>query len=289
MIDAKRTPTEFNTRVFPTWCPGCGDFGIWGALKQALINQNLEPHSIVIVYGIGCSSNMANFVNTYAFHGLHGRPVPVAEGVKMANHGLPVIAVSGDGDAYGEGLNHFMHAMRANQDITYIVHNNQIYSLTTGQASPTTEQGTETKSTPTGLIEVPINPVGLGVTVGASFVARGFAGYIDHLAGLIEQAMKHKGFSLVDVLQPCITFNHVNTHAFFRKRVVKLEEQGHDPTNAEQAWKRSREWGKTIPIGVFYTNDRKSYQENLPQLAQTPLVGQPIDDIDISPLCDTYR
>lgn len=282
-------PSSFNTPKFPTWCPGCGDWGIWGALKQALVNAGLKSHEFVVVYGIGCSGNMANTINAYGFHGLHGRPLPVAEGIKLANHGLPVIAISGDGDAYGEGLNHFMHAMRGNQDVTYIVHDNQIYGLTTGQTSPTSSQGTKTKSTPEGVIEVPMNPLRLAITTGATFVARGFAGYIDHLTDLFEKAIVHKGFALVDVLQPCITFNHVNTHDYFRQRVRKLDEEvGYDPTNATMAWERSRQWGDTIPIGVFYTSERPAYHEGVKALAQKPLVAHDINTIDISPILDGY-
>jgi len=290
MTPTTRRASEFNTVHFPTWCPGCGDFGIWGALKQALINLDFQPHEFVIVYGIGCSGNMANFVNAYGFHGLHGRTMPVAAGIKMANHKLPVIVIGGDGDGYGEGLGHFLHAMRANHDITYIVHNNQIYGLTTGQTSPTSVQGFETKSTPTGVLEQPINPLGLAITAGASFVARGFAGHIDHLTALIEQAVRHRGFSLVDILQPCITFNHLNTHDYFRKRVKKLEEDKvYDRTNPQAAWEKSHIWNGEIPIGVFYEKTQPTYEDGLAALKAGPLVSQPIGDINLQPLLDEYR
>ncbi|MBI2426235.1 MAG: 2-oxoacid:ferredoxin oxidoreductase subunit beta [Candidatus Kerfeldbacteria bacterium] len=279
----KHRASDFNTSTFPTWCPGCGDFGIWAALKNALVELGREPHDTVVVYGIGCSGNMANNVNTYAFHGLHGRPVPVAEGIKMANHGLTVIVIAGDGDGYGEGLGHFLHAVRGNADITYIVHNNQVYGLTTGQTSPTSDKGYKSKSTPHGVIEEPINPISLALGASGTFVARGYAGDIKHLTSLIVQGVQHKGFSLIDVFQPCVTFNKINTHLWFQKMTVKLEEMGHDPSNREaaiqQAFRRDQ-----LPIGLYYKEDRPAYHEQLSQIAETPLVEHPLEPLTFDEL-----
>lgn len=254
------------------------------ALKMALASANAVPENTLIVFGIGCSGNMSNWVNTYGFHGLHGRPLPVATGAKLANHDLLVIAEGGDGDGYGIGLSHFIHACRRNIDITYIVHNNQIYGLTTGQTSPTSQKGFISQSTPHGSLEMPINPLALAITSGASYVARGYAGHVKHLAGLIARGIAHKGFSLIDVLQPCFTFNHVNTYDFFKKRVYKLEDHGYTPTDRPKALLKTLEWGGKIPIGLFYKEQRKTYGDELPQIAKTPLSKQRITRINIKPL-----
>src|SRR5579872_3009299 len=203
---------DYTSPVFPTWCPGCGDFGIWASLKNALVSLQLEPYQVMIVYGIGCSGNMCNFINAYGFHGLHGRAIPVAEGVKIANNTLPVLVVGGDGDLLGEGLSHFITACRGNTDITVILHDNQVYGLTTGQASPTADKGLRTKSTPQGVIEVRLNPLVTAITQGATYVARGFAGDQILTTQLIAEAIRHKGFSFVNILQPCTTFNDMHTY-----------------------------------------------------------------------------
>jgi len=288
------TVKDFETKQFPTWCPGCGDFSIWTALKNAYVAQGLEPHQIVTVFGIGCSGNMASFLNTYGFHGLHGRSIPVATAVKLCNHKLPVVAIGGDGDGYGIGLGHTLHAMRRNVDITYVVHDNQIYGLTKGQTSPTSEKGSVSKSTPFGLIETPLDPIALAITAGATYVARGFAGNTKQLTELIVGAMKHKGFALVDVLQQCVTFNKHNTLHWFYERVYELDKEGQNPKDKQAAWLRAMEWPteqpldekrvERIPTGLFYQEERPTYEDELPQLADKPLVEQSIDDIDITPL-----
>lgn len=275
-------PKELNTPHHPTWCPGCGDFAIWIALKNALVKLGLDPANVVISYGIGCSGNENNFIQTYAFHSLHGRPLPPAIGIKIANDKLTVIAVSGDGDAYGEGGNHFIHACRGNHDLTYIVHNNEMYSLTTGQASPTSEKGMPSKSTPQGIIELPLNPLALALSSGASFIARGFSGRADHLTDLLVQAIKHRGFSFVDVLQPCVTFNKLNTFRYFYQRVYQLQKEGYQPNDKQKAFKKAIEWGKRIPIGVFYQETRPTYQEELAQIKEKPLVEHSLKGIDIT-------
>ena len=193
---------KFKTNSEITWCPGCGNFGIFLALKQAFLKLGLNPSDILVVYGIGCHGHMVNYLKTFGFEGLHGRALPVAQGAKLANKNLTVIAIAGDGDQLGEGGNHFLHAGRRNIDITCIIRNNQIYSLTVGQASPTSEKGFKSKSTPLGVIDEPLNPVALAISAGAGFVSRGFSGDVNYLTDLFVQAIEHKGFSVVDVLQP---------------------------------------------------------------------------------------
>ncbi len=252
----------------------CGDFGIWASLKQAFIKQNLGGDDVLIVYGIGCHGHMVNFTKVNGFEGLHGRPIPAAEGAKLANHKLPIIVVAGDGDTYGEGLGHFITGARSNHNITVIVHNNQVYGLTIGQTSPTSAKGFKTKTTPDGAIAEPINPIGLALASGASFVARGFAGDMQHSAELIKQAMEHKGFALVDIFQPCVTFNYLNTYQWFRERVYKLENENHDSSNMESAMKKAFETER-LPIGVFYKEEKQTYEESLPVISHEPLVNQP--------------
>jgi len=279
---------DFATPVFPTWCPGCGNFGIWGALKNALVELDWKPEEVLIVYGIGCSGNGADFLKTYGFHGLHGRTLPVATGAKLSNHELKVVAVAGDGDGYGIGVGHFIHAMRRNLDITLIAHNNQVYGLTTGQTSPTSDKGFATKSTPTGVIELPVNPIALALSSGATFISRGFAGDIKYLTNLLVDALSHKGFSLIDIFQPCVTFNNLNTYDWFRDRVYKLEAENHNPQDKPEAFNKSQEWGDKIPIGLFYKEHRSTYEDELPQIAEKPLVQHDIENIDISSLLDNF-
>ncbi|MFQ6012403.1 MAG: thiamine pyrophosphate-dependent enzyme [Thermoplasmata archaeon] len=260
----------------PTWCPGCGDFGVLNATLKAVQATQLDSKDLVVVSGIGCSSNFPHFLRSYGFHGIHGRVMPVATGIRLANPDLTVIATGGDGDGYGIGLGHFIHAMRRNFDLTYIVMNNEIYGLTTGQASPTSEKGMVTKSTPWGSIEWPVNPIALALSAGASYISRGFSGDPKHMASLIEGGLKHEGFALVDVFSPCVTYNKVNTYPYFRERVYKLEEAGHDPSDLFAAYERAHEWGDRIPIGLFYEDDKPTYEAEEPALKRGPLVKQPL-------------
>lgn len=264
----------YKSDVKPTWCPGCGDYGVLYALKNAFARLELKPENIVIVSGIGCSSNLPHFLNTYGFHGVHGRTLPVATGVKLSNHELTVAACGGDGDGYGIGLGHLIHASRRNLDITYCVMNNQIYGLTTGQTSPTSEVGMATKSTPTGNLEEPVNPLALTILSGATFVARGYTGFIDQLIDIVEEGIKHKGFSLVDVISPCVTFNKQDTYLFFKKRAYNLQEAGHKTSDMEAAILKSLEWGKNIPMGIFYQAQRSTYEDKEPVLSRQTLVSQ---------------
>lgn len=287
---------DFETKQFPTWCPGCGDFGIWTALKNAFVAQGLEPHQVVVVFGVGCSGNMASFLNVYGFHGLHGRAIPVATAIKLCNQDLHVVVVGGDGDGYGIGLGHTLHAMRRNIDITYIVHDNQVYGLTKGQTSPASEKGFVTKSTPFGAIETPVDPIALAIDMGATYVARGYAGNVKQLTDLIVGGMKHKGFALVDAMQPCVTYNHLNTFHWFYQRVYELEQEGHKPSDKHAAWLKAMEWPTQlkvdenrvdrIPTGLFYQEERTTYNDELPQIAKVPLVKQPIENVNITPLME---
>ncbi len=259
----------------PTWCPGCGDFGVIAAIEMAVKRLKIPSHNVVIVSGIGCSSNLPHFLSSYGFHGIHGRALPVAEGIRWANHSLTVIATGGDGDGYGIGAGHFVHAMRRNVDLTYVTMNNQIYGLTTGQASPTSMMGQKTKSTPFGVIENPIDPIALALASGATYVARAFSGEVKQFTDLVAGAIQHKGFALVDGLSPCVTYNKINTFDFFRQRVYKLESAGHDPSNLVRAWERALEWGEKIPIGLFYKADKPTYEDLEEVLAAGPLAHQP--------------
>ncbi len=263
--------------VEPDWCPGCGDFGVLRALEIAAQKLHLPTKDILLVSGIGCSSNLPGFFHAYGVHSLHGRAVPVASGAKLANHELHVVITGGDGDGYGIGLGHFIHAMRRNLDLTYLVMNNQIYGLTTGQASPTTEKGHKTKSTPRGNVELPINPVALALVSGATYIARGFSGEAKHLAELIAGGIAHHGFALVDIFSPCVTYNTVNTYPWFRQRVYKLEhEKTYDPTNLQAALQKAFEWDPKIPLGLFYKAEELTYEDSEPALKKGPLTRQPL-------------
>lgn len=272
------TVKDFKGKVDPDWCPGCGDFGVLTALKQALVELNLHPHKVMTISGIGCSSNLPGYVSTYGMHTLHGRALAVATGAQLANHELKIIVTGGDGDGYGIGGNHFVHSMRRNVDLTYIVMNNQIYGLTTGQISPTSTKGMKTKSTPAGSVENPIFPVSLAIAAGATYVARGYTGQVKHLVDLIKGGIQHKGFALIDAFSPCVTFNLENTHEFFKHRTKKLEDMGHDPTDFAAAIQKSYEWGDEIPIGLFWKrNDLPSLDQLEPILDEGgPLARRPL-------------
>jgi 2-oxoglutarate ferredoxin oxidoreductase subunit beta len=262
--------------VEPDWCPGCGDFGVLNALKKAALQLELLPHEMMVVSGIGCSSNLPGYIHSYGVHSLHGRALPVATGIKLANHELHVVITGGDGDGYGIGMCHFIHAMRRNLDLTYIVMDNQIYGLTTGQASPTTMQEVRTKTTPRGNAELPINPLSLAIVSGATYVARGFSGNTRQLTELMAGAIAHKGFALIDVFSPCVTYNKINTYPWFKERVYDLAEEGHDPGDVEAALRKAFEWGDRIPLGLLYRSEQPVYEDSDPVLRQGPLVKQPI-------------
>lgn len=281
-------PSDFNTSRRPTWCTGCGNFAIWNAMKKAFVKLTLYPHQILVVYGIGCSGNGVNFLRSYSFHSLHGRTLPIATGAKIANHKMTVIAVAGDGDGMGIGGNHFIHSCRRNINITNIVHDNRVYGLTTGQTSPTSDPGYRSKSTPYGVLEAPVNPISLALAAGATFVARGFSGDISQLVNIMRKAIKHKGFSFIDVLQPCITFNKVNTYDYYREKVYRLDEvKNYKRTDLGDAFRMSLEEDK-IPTGIFYQVERPIYEDGLKQIDRKPLVDHIISDIDINKLFNKY-
>src|SRR5439155_27358130 len=246
-------------------------------IKEAILELGIRPHEVLIVSGIGCSSNLPGFIRAYGVHSLHGRAVPVATGAALANHDLHVVAVGGDGDGFGIGMGHFIHAMRRNLNLTYIVLDNEFYGLTTGQASPTTTEGHKTKSTPRGNVEKPVQPLALAIATGATYVARGFSAEQKQLTRLTAGAIAHRGFSLIDVFSPCVTFNKLNTYSWFKERVYKLEDdKGYDPTDLMAALQKSLEFEPRIPIGLLYQAQRPTYEDTEPVFAKGPLVDQPL-------------
>src|SRR6185295_41367 len=268
---------NYESIVDPDWCPGCGDFGVLKGVKMAAAKAGVAPKDLVLVSGIGCSSNLPGYVHAYGVHSLHGRSVAVGTGIKLANTSLKVVMTGGDGDGYGIGIGHFIHAMRRNLDLTYVVMDNQIYGLTTGQASPTTMKEHRTKSTPHGNVEGPLNPLSLAMVSGATYVARAFSGEPNHMADLIAGGIQHRGFALIDVFSPCVTYNKVNTYAYFKKRVYKLEEDAkYDVGDAKNALERSSEWGDRIPIGLLYKSEQPTYEDSDPTLRKGPLTQMPV-------------
>lgn len=272
-----------------TWCPGCGNFGILSAFRAALVELGYEREQVVFVSGIGCHGKIADYMNVNTFHGIHGRVLPVATGIKLANPELKVFGFSGDADCYDEGWDHFCHAVRRNVDVTLIVHDNMTLGLTTGQTTATSQTGFKSKSTPYGSAVPPLNPIAHALVSNGSFVARGFAGDPKHLQSLIVQAAKHRGFNYIDVFQPCVTFNYLNTYDWFRQRVYKLEEAGHDPSDRQKALEKSFEWGDRIPIGVFYKDDRPTFRDSMTHVANISLVKLPAESVDISHIIDGMK
>ena len=271
---AQLTAKDFKGPVDPDWCAGCGDFGVLNSLQRACAELGLKPHELLIISGIGCSSNLPGYFNANGMHTLHGRALAVATGAKLGNHELNVIVTVGDGDGYGIGGNHFAHTVRRNVDLTYVVMNNQIYGLTTGQVSPTSSLGMKTKSTPFGSVEMPVNPITAAIMNGATFVARGFSGDIRHLTGLIKKGVQHKGFALIDVFSPCVTFNLDNTNPFFKERVKKLEDEDHDTSDWKAACEKAMVWGDTIYTGIFIQREAPSLGQREPVLDEGGPLGQ---------------
>jgi len=278
--------SDFKTDVFVDWCPGCGNFGILAALQMALAELGLKPHHVVLVSGIGCSGKPPHFVKTYGVHTLHGRTLPFAQGIKVANPELEVIAMGGDGDGLGIGTGHFVNAGRRNVDMIYLIHDNAVYGLTKGQASPTLKLGLKTKSLSKPNINEAVNPIALALIAGYTFVARAYAYDTKHLKEIIKQAIKHKGLAFVDILQPCPTYNDINTKEWYagedridsqtgkpQPRLYKLDEIGYDPFVRDLAEdlakklvaiEKAQEWGDRIPIGVFYKNElTTTFQERI--------------------------
>jgi len=259
------------------WCPGCGNHSILEAVKRGLVAARLEPHQVLFVSGIGQAAKAPHYLNANVFNGLHGRPLPVATGAKLANPELTVIVESGDGCNYGEGGNHLLAAIRRNIGVTLIVHNNQVYGLTKGQASPTSQEGFVTKAQPEGVASAPFNAVAVAVAMGAGFVARSFSGMIDHLAGILPAAIAHPGFALIEVLQPCVSFNKVNTFAWYKQRCYQLPEV-YDPGDRDAAMRVAQEWGERIPVGIIYRSGaRLPLERRFAALQQGSLLEREVD------------
>lgn len=278
-----RVKGELDTGERPTWCVGCGDFMILDAVKSLIAASELDIDDVYLVSGIGCSSKLPHWIKVSGFHSIHGRALPIATGIKLANHTLRLIVDSGDGDGYGIGGGHFLHTMRRNVTLTYLVHNNQVYGLTKGQYSPTSEQGMKAPTTPAGAPELPVNPLALAIAGGATFVARTYAGDAKHMLATLLAALRHPGFALVDILQPCVTYNHVNTYQYFQQRCYPLP-AGHDTHDKIKAFAAAQEWDDRIPLGIFYQEARPTLEAQLPQIKDIPLVHHPIDHIDVAPL-----
>lgn len=271
------------------WCPGCGNFSILPALKQALAELELEPHEVVVASGIGQAAKMPHYITVNGFNGLHGRAVPPATGIKIANKDLNVIIHSGDGDTYGEGGNHLIHGIRRNVNIAHFVHQNQIYGLTKGQGSPTTTKGQKTTMQFDGVRMDQLRPLALAVSLDCSFVARSFSGDKEHLVSIMKQAITHKGYALVDILQPCVIFNHVNTYKWYKENSYYLDES-YDPTDKVAAFQKALEWEEGVPLGVIYKNEKPTYIDGVPYLNEgPPLVDRKWDPKEAEKFMEDFR
>ncbi|MDD3094319.1 MAG: 2-oxoacid:ferredoxin oxidoreductase subunit beta [Clostridia bacterium] len=266
------------------WCPGCGNFSILECLKTALEELKKDPSEVLLVAGIGQAAKIPQYINANAFCGLHGRALPAATGAKIANEKLTVIVSTGDGDSYGEGGNHFLHNIRRNIDIAHFVHDNQVYGLTKGQASPTSDEGLVTSIQPEGNINTPLNPLLLAIAAGAGFVARGFTGNKQHLVSLMKQAIRYKGYALVDIMQPCVSFNKTNTYAWYNERVYMLDEN-YDSSDKSLAIKKATEFGDKIPIGIIFKEEKPSFHEKNSVLKDSkPLLDRKYDQTVVNRL-----
>ena len=262
------TIKDFNTDEKSTWCPGCGDFGIVVGLKRALTELGIGPHQVMFTSGIGCGSKLPHYIWANEFNSLHGRPVPVATGIRLAApNKFTVISVSGDGDSYGIGVGHLIHTARRNVNMVQVVENNQVYALTKGQYSPTSQPGLVTTTSPEGSIEAALNGLGTAIMAGASFVARGFSGDPRGMADVLARAIEHPGYALVEILQDCVIYNRVNSTKWYRERIYNLQEEDHDTSDMRSAIDRSMEWGDRIPTGILFQNtDRPTYEEQVPAI-----------------------
>ncbi|WP_270170515.1 2-oxoacid:ferredoxin oxidoreductase subunit beta [Paenibacillus sp. SYP-B4298] len=266
---------DFRNNVKPNWCPGCGDFSIQAAIQRAAANVGLEPENLAVISGIGCSGRISGYINAYGLHGIHGRALPIAQGVKLANRELTVIASGGDGDGFAIGMGHTVHAIRRNIDVTYIVMDNQIYGLTKGQTSPRSAEGFKTKSTPEGSIETTLSPLEIALSAGATFVAQSFSSDLKQLTALIEAGINHRGFSLINVFSPCVTFNKVNTYDWFKEHVVNLNQfEDYDPSNRMLAMNKIMETNGLLTGLIYQNTARKPYEDLIPGFGQEALVHQ---------------
>jgi len=268
---------DFRNNVKPNWCPGCGDFSVQAAIQKAAANIGLEPEEVAIITGIGCSGRLSGYVNSYGVHGIHGRSLPLAQGVKMANKDLTVIASGGDGDGYAIGMGHTVHALRRNMNMTYIVMDNQIYGLTKGQTSPSSAPGFVTKSTPKGNIEQNVKPLELALSSGATFVAQGFSSDIKGLTKMLEDAINHDGFSFVNVFSPCVTYNKVNTYDWFKENLTSIEDiEGFDVTDKSKATQKVLEYDSLIKGIVYQDTETPSYESQIEEMEDTALAKRDI-------------
>lgn len=269
------TVKDFRNDVRPNWCPGCGDFSVQASIQRALASLGKEPHEVAVISGIGCSGRISGYVNSYGFHAVHGRSLPTAQGVKLANRDLTVIAAGGDGDGFGIGLNHFMHSVRRNMDITYIVMDNQIYGLTKGQHSPTSAHGFKAKTTPAGNIENALVPTQIALSAGIGFLAQGFSSDVNQLVRLIEEGIRYKGFALINVFSPCVTYNKINTYDWYKEHVYNLDQvSDYDATDRTAAIQMVTE-KHGLCTGLIYRDDtRVAYEDQIPGYDETPLVHQ---------------
>lgn len=266
---------DFRNNVTPNWCPGCGDFSVLAAMQRALANLGKEPEEVAVISGIGCSGRISGYINTYGLHGIHGRALPIAQGLKMANRNLTVIAAGGDGDGFAIGLNHTIHSIRRNMDITYIVMDNQIYGLTKGQTSPRSQVGFQTKSTPKGSIESPLAPLEMALAAGATFIAQGFSGDLKGLTHIIEEGIKHRGFSLINVFSPCVTFNKVNTYDWFKENIVPVESiPDYNPYDRQLAMQKLMETHGMLTGVIYQDKESKPYEDKVIGFREEPLVKQ---------------
>lgn len=266
------TVKDFRTDAENWWCPGCGDFGVLAALHRALAGLGLRPENVVVVAGIGCSGKIGNYIHSYNFHVVHGRTLPAATGIKLANKDLTVLAVGGDGDGFAIGMGHFMHAVRRNPNITYVVMDNHIYGLTKGQVSPTSDMGFKTRTSPKGNIERPVRPLQLAISAGATFVAQGFSSDVKQLANLIQMGIQHDGFAFINAISPCVTFNRINTYDWYKEVLSKLEDDpSYDPTDRAAALQRLMETDELVTGLVYHDKESRSFDSQLPGYAEEPL------------------
>ncbi|GAB0336977.1 2-oxoacid:ferredoxin oxidoreductase subunit beta [Staphylococcus pseudintermedius] len=269
---------DFRNNVKPNWCPGCGDFSVQAAIQKAAANVGLEPDEVALITGIGCSGRLSGYVNSYGVHSIHGRALPLAQGVKMANRDLTVIASGGDGDGYAIGMGHTIHALRRNMNITYIVMDNQIYGLTKGQTSPSSAPGFVTKTTPKGNIEQNVAPLELALSSGATFVAQGFSSDIKALTKIIEDAINHDGFSFVNVFSPCVTYNKINTYDWFKENLTAIDDiENYDVSNKQAALQTVIEHDSLVKGIVYQDTTTPSYESQIDGLAETLLAHQDLN------------
>ncbi|HEY4532227.1 MAG TPA: 2-oxoacid:ferredoxin oxidoreductase subunit beta [Kurthia sp.] len=263
---------DFRNTIKPNWCPGCGDFSVQAAIQRAAANQGIEPHDLAVVSGIGCSGRLSGYINAFGLHGIHGRALPIAQGLKMANRDLNVIATGGDGDGFAIGMGHTVHSIRRNIDVTYVVMDNQIYGLTKGQTSPRSAAGFVTKSTPGGAIEPSLKPLEVALSSGATFVAQSFSTDLKELTAIIEAGMQHKGFSFINVFSPCVTYNKVNTYDWFKENLTKLADiEGYDNSDRQMAMKTVIEHEGLVTGIIYQDTETTSYQEKVIGYNEEPI------------------